>query len=323
MNISIIGAGNVGTALAWSLQQADHQVRIGSRQPELVRAEIESALVANRIAPAQRSAFMERLMSIDKALEDAELILLAVPDNAIQDTAQHLFDDDSNRALQSGTIRSGTGTILAHCSGALTSAVLPTIAGIRHCSLHPLNSFPNRQQGLATLSTPQHGTALVCEGDASALAELEPVFSALGFHSQVIAEDSKPLYHAAAVLICNYLTVLMDAGLRTSALAGLDAKQFWLSVQPLITSTLSNLEGVSVDATGLSTSHKYLSGPIARGDVETVAKHLQLLNENAPEIAAIYQAMGSAALHLVEQRDDYPVEAARNLAAILSSKSND
>lgn len=328
MNICIIGAGNVGTSLAWSLQQAGHQVRIGSRQPELVREEIERALIANGIAPAERSAFMECLMSIDLALEDAVLILLTVPDNAIQNTAKHLFDHDSNRALRSGTIRSGTirsgtGTILAHCSGALTSAVLPAIAGIRRCSLHPLNSFPNRQQGLATLSTSQHGTALVCEGDATALAELEPVFSPLGFRSEVIAQHSKPLYHAAAVLICNYLTVLMDAGLRTSALAGLDAKQFWRSVQPLITSTLGNLEGVKVDEKGLSTSHQYLSGPIARGDAQTVAQHLQLLGQNAPAIAAIYREMGRAALHLAEQRDDYPVAAVRDIAAVLAIKQED
>ena len=121
------------------------------------------------------------------------------------------------------------------------------------------------------------------------------MFESVGFHTACISSAAKPLYHAACVFACNYLTVLMELSLATAEAAPLDRQTYWRALQPLISSTINNIEeGDTSNA---------LSGPIARGDEDTVSKHANHLQQVSASIAHSYLDLGRHALSLAIQKD--------------------
>jgi len=160
------------------------------------------------------------------------------------------------------------------------------------CSVHPLNTFPNLEAAANLANSADHGTTVVAEGDACVLDKVLPCFEACGFTVQKIDAEAKPLYHAASVIVCNYLTTLMHSGLRTAGLAGLNSDQYWQAIQPLVNTTLANLS-----------RPQSLSGPIARGDLETVKNHLNALENRAPELGELYRALGKHTAHLAADQE--------------------
>lgn len=273
--ITIIGAGSLGTALACLMVQLGHPVTLGSR--DLTRCKKD---LANLLGPAAPQPSVADPCS---AITDGDLVLLTVPDDVIEsvciEIAEQLVD---------------TNTVV-HFSGALDSDVLAT-AQLRGCavgSLHPLNSFPNPSAALTTLSNPNHQTSLYWEGDAALAERVLPLFKTLGFSPCPISKSAKPLYHAACVMACNLLTALMEVSLQAAASANLDREQFWLAIQPLVQTTLSN-----ISSTGTAQA---LSGPIARGDTETVAKQLKSLAMHAPDLLGVYRGLSTHACKLAQQ----------------------
>ena len=110
---------------------------------------------------------------------------------------------------------------MAHCSGALDSGVLAS-ARARGCavgSMHPLQTFPTVRPRIDALP----GAYCFIEGDPPAVAALERLAADVGAHPVPIASAAKPLYHAAAVVACNYLTALLDAAGALCRQAGIDA----------------------------------------------------------------------------------------------------
>lgn len=269
MNVAILGAGNVGVALADLLQRsANLKVSLGSRDPEQTQSKLKQLEIT----------YDTNIVTYQQAVNDADLVIFCVPDTLIAEFAHTI----------SPTLNSET--ILAHCSGALDSHILPS--SHRRCSLHPLNSFPSISAAFACFANADHSTSLVCEGDA--LDQVTPLFADAGFAISHINRESKPLYHAASVIVCNYLTALMDAGLESAELAGLDKQEFWRAVQPLINTTLSN---ISTEGTV-----KALSGPIDRGDAKTIANHLDAFSQHAPELGTLYRELGQRALKIAKQK---------------------
>ena len=290
LTIGIIGAGNVGTALATMLAQGGHQVYLGVRDTQRKNAQLSAA--------GWQQPSNCTLISFDEAVSSAPLIILAVPDGEIASLARDVLR------------RCPTGSIVAHCSGALSSNILKlnTGASISACSLHPLNTFPNLAAALAIANEPDHKTAMVCEGDEEALAITQPLFNQLGFNCMTIEADAKPLYHAASVMVCNYLTVVMEAGLQTAELAGLSKDDFWRAVQPLIAATLNNVG-----------KEQSLSGPIARGDSSTVELHLQQLAKSSPELGTLYSALGRATIELAHAQQQITSDQQRDLLERLTT----
>lgn len=276
--IAVIGAGKLGLALAHLLAKSGYQVTIGARKP--------AARINTFQKLALRPSDLPPIVSYRQATRHADLSLLTIADDAISETCRILATDFK------------PNSIVAHCSGALDSTILASAAarGCKVASLHPLNTFPSIQAALQLLKNQQHNTSLYCEGDSAALQFSEGVFSRAGFKVVCIDKSSKPLYHAACVFACNYLTSLMDLSLQSAQAAQLPPEDFWQSLQPLITTTLNNISGEgTVDA---------LSGPISRGDVDTVAKHLTVLYEQSAELARCYAVLGQRTLALTERRGD-------------------
>lgn len=197
--------------------------------------------------------------------------------------------DDQLAALVAQLLKSETmapGSIVFHGSGARASDVLAPLRdlGARVASIHPLKSFA--RPALAILDFA--GTYCGCEGDEDALARLQPLFAAVGGHCFPVDGAHKVRYHAGAVLACNALTALMEAALASMAAAGVARGQAWPALRPLIQGTLDNIDRLGTTAA--------LTGPVARGDGETVAHQLAALEQLDPNLAAVYRSLGVVAL---------------------------
>lgn len=274
--IAIIGAGNVGTGLAHALANYGYSVTLGTRK--LKHAQPKQHANLNLFANAIH------MTSYVDALRNAKYVLVTVPDDTLL----------SNFLKLSKYLPSNIA--VAHCSGALSSDVLASARkkGCSVASLHPLNTFPNKDSAIETLRDNNHKTTLYCEGDASALDQFIPIFENVGFIPKKIKKSAKPLYHAACVFACNLLTALVESSLKTAELAQLDRDELWESLQPLVNRTINN-----INENGTANA---LSGPIARGDYRTIEHHIKLLESKQPALAAIYKSLSLQAIDLTEQR---------------------
>ena len=240
------------------------------------------------------------VLSPRDAASRAELVLLAVPDDAIEASCHELV---AARAF-------ARGSIVAHCSGALSSESLAPARrelGCHVASFHPLQSFPTVEAALESLP----GSYCFDEGDEAALAALEALGAAIGAHCVRIDTAHKPLYHAAAVMACNYLTGLMDAALRLAESARIERRTAWQALEPLIRATVENISKLGTEAA--------LTGPIARGDLRTVTAHLAALDESERELSDLYRALGRWTVDLALRKGSIEGTAARTLLEALAA----
>lgn len=210
--------------------------------------------------------------------------MITTPDRTIAAT------NDSLAAAR--VVRSGD--VVFHCSGSLPSSDLAAVAalGARVASVHPLKSFADPRTAARTFA----GTYCAAEGDRAALDVLAPAFEAIGGRVAEIDPQYKTIYHAASVIVCNYLAALMEAGLRCYEKAGLERDTATRMMEPLVRETLENVLGIG--------TARALTGPIARGDEEVVSRHLAALGAWDGRIAAIYRDLGVVALDLARERAD-------------------
>jgi len=268
MNIAIIGRGKVGHSLHQLLSLTNHHTQLIGHTLDDQHA----------------------------AVSAADVTFITTQDNHIAAVSDTLADSFK------------LGAIVAHCSGALSSEALAS-ARQRDCSLasiHPLNSFPTLASSLRTFSKKDHNTYLYCEGDPDALPSLLTLALELGFKPIEISQESKTAYHAACVFACNYLTTLMDISLNTAASAGLDRGEFWQAIQPLIQTTLCNINDHGTQDS--------LSGPIARGDHATIKKHLSALGQHQDS----YKQLGIQTLRIAAQRGELSQQDIDRISALLA-----
>jgi predicted short-subunit dehydrogenase-like oxidoreductase (DUF2520 family) len=245
---------------------------------------IADVLTRNRDSAAEAAAFIGAGRPLDAiaSLGEADIFLLATPDGALEATCAAI-------AAQ-GAIK--PGSIVFHCSGALSSGVLDAAraAGAHAASIHPIRSFAQPEQVLASFA----GTWCGVEGDAVALAVLGPLFEGLGARLVAIRPEAKTLYHAAAVFASNYLVTIGDAALQAYAGAGIAREEALRMIAPLMQSTLANLLAHGPEAA--------LSGPVARGDRETVARHAAALKERGPALEQLYLELAAATATIAARR---------------------
>ena len=289
--LNIIGAGRVGRTLAALWQRQNH-------------FEIQDVL--NRTAESARHAVAfigaGRAVNAFAAMRVADVWMLATPDGELPQAAGVL--------ASSGLLRAGD--VVFQCSGALPSRELRAVmmAGVPVASVHPLKTFAASQDALHTFG----GTYCVAEGDAAALALLKPAFETIGAHVTEIDAQFKTIYHAASVMVCNYLTALMEAGLQCYEKAGLPRDTANAMMQPLVRETVDNVFKLG--------TVKALTGPIARGDAAVVERQLNALGEFDPRIAEIYRALGVVAAALSRAQGGASAAGLHALEALLRIKAN-
>lgn len=284
--LNIVGAGRAGRTLAALWQQ--HGVFV-----------VEG--ICNRTPQSTRDAMVfiggGRERAAVRLMPPAEVWMLATPDGAIAQVAADV--------AASGALR--TGDVVFHCSGALPSSDIRAVlaAGISIASVHPLKSFAQPADAMRNFA----GTYCAAEGEAAALAVLKPAFEAIGAQVIEIHPQFKTLYHAASVMVCNYLVALMEAGFQGYEKAGLPRATAGAMIEPLVRETVDNVFKLG--------TVQALTGPIARGDHAVVARQLTALREFDPRIVEIYRALGVMALSLSREQHSASDKALAELEHLL------
>ncbi len=260
--IGLIGAGRLGAALATALTECGYRVdNIASRRLE------------GATALARRLGQHGRAVPPPTVAAEADLVILAVPDAAIEELASAL------------AWRGGQAVV--HCSGALGTDVLHAVAtagGLAGC-LHPLQSFTGADGARERF----RGVTCGVEGPEPLGGWLVAMVLDLGAHPLRLEGVDRALYHAAAVLASNDAVALLAAATRVWAAAGLPEDAARGALAPLLLGAARNIEAHPLE--------RALTGPVARGDVATVARHLEALAAT-PDIAALYRALGRELLRL-------------------------
>lgn len=289
--LNIIGCGRVGRTLA-RLWRDRGVFEIGDIYDHTLEKSIVAVdFIGGGVARGDLSS-----------MRDAGLWLLAPPDDRIADCC---------RALSAGPLLAG-GNIVFHCSGALPSDELAAavVRGARVASVHPLKTFADAARAVRSFA----GTGCAAEGDAAALAVLKPAFERIGARVFEIEPAAKTLYHAASVIVCNYLTALLETGARTYEHAGIPRNDAMRMMEPLVRETLDN-----VFALGPA---RALTGPIARGDVEVVKRQAAALAAADPRIAAVYQSMGLIATDIASGEAKADAASLTAIEALLRAPRN-
>ena len=287
-NIAIIGPGKVGTSLGVLAARAGYSVvAVGGRRKE------STAAAARRIG--------KHVYAYDTtdAAKSAELVLLCLPDDVIEEVCRKLAQE--NKFIK--------GAIVVHCSGALSSNILSTARECCRCSvasMHPLQTFPTVDAALKMMS----GTYCFYEGDKSAIPVIERFAKDIGMRPIQISSTSKTLYHAAAVMACNYFVALMDSAIVLAEKAGIDRTIAWSAIEPLVATTLNNI-------TEMGTVNS-LTGPIARGDVKTIRRHLEKLALAPGQLTSVYRTMGLYTVEIAVRKGTITVTKAAELRNLLA-----
>jgi predicted short-subunit dehydrogenase-like oxidoreductase (DUF2520 family) len=278
-SIGIAGAGRVAQALGRLLRdRGEPVVAVASRTPE------HAARAAEFIGVAAVS--LDRLR--------ADRILIAVSDAAIPNVARKL--------ARAGTSR---GIALHTCGGRGPEVLEPLArAGVACGVLHPLQTIATPEAGLAALP----GCAFAVSGDAAAVAWGERIVALLGGSALHVAPGAMPLYHAAAVMASNYVTGLIDAAAILMKAAGIGERTALGALAPLIRAGVENTLALGPE--------QALTGPIERGDLETVRLHLRSLSALAPSVSGLYRSAGLHVLELARRRG-LPEAKARRVEALL------
>jgi predicted short-subunit dehydrogenase-like oxidoreductase (DUF2520 family) len=283
-DIVIIGAGRLGTALARALPRA------GLTVTAMADASPRAAARARRLVGPRR-VFREN----SRAAGEGRVLFLTVPDAAIASVARELAAADI----------AWRGRLVFHCSGLLPSSVLDPLRrkGAWTASCHPVRSFPAKGVG----PDPFKGIHVGVEGQARALAWLRPVLRRLGAVPFLLRPADKPVYHAACSLASNHIDAVLDMAQGLLTGLGFSRKKALAVLLPLAQGTLQDVNKVGTEAA--------LTGPIIRGDVSTVQKHLAVL-KNTPQVLEAYKTLGRRALRLAEKTvDGAKVRALKRLLA--------
>jgi predicted short-subunit dehydrogenase-like oxidoreductase (DUF2520 family) len=254
--VGVIGAGRVGAVLGAALTAAGHDVVAAAG---LSRASAERAA---RLLPGVP------LVPADQVVATSDLVVLAVP-------------DDTLAGLVAGLARTGAwraGQLAFHTSGAHGLAVLAPAeeAGVLPLALHPVMTFSGAVEDADRLPGAPFGVTSRPEHRPVA----ETLVLEMGGEPFFVAEEDRRLYHAALVTGANHLVTLVAEAADLLRTAGIVAPEIVLA--PLLTAALDN---------GLRRGDRGLTGPVSRGDVGTVAEHLDTLAERAPAAVDAYVAM--------------------------------
>lgn len=267
MRIGIIGAGKVGTTLGKYL--SIHGKNVTGFYSRTHESADEAATFAET----------ETYSSLCKLVEESDVIFITTPDGVIpQVWGELLHQDISNR-------------IICHFSGSLSSHVFSgrEEAGASGISMHPMYAFSDKFHSYEQF----HTAYLTLEGDPEAVAVMKPMWEAIGHHVLTLKAEDKIKYHAAAAMASNEMLGLMQASLDILSECGFSEKDSMALLTPLVQGNIASmLEKGCVNA---------LTGPVERGDAQTVRKHLQALEGS--KAGKIYQSLGGTMVELAKRRN--------------------
>lgn len=265
--IAIAGGGRLGQALGRLLREKGQPIAaVACRRLEHARA--AAAFIGEGVAA----------LGYAELPRHASRILIAVPDDAVTDVA-------------AGLAAAGFEGMALHTSGTLGVAALEPLArqGVSCGSLHPLQTVPDPAQGVSALP----GAWFAVSGEARAAAWARRIVELLGGHAFEISDERRPLYHAGAVMACNFFAALLDAGVTLFGQAGLDRQQALAALRPLVSAGVANALRLGPE--------RALTGPFARGDVESVRAHWAALAAAPEPLRELYRAAARYTIDLARR----------------------
>lgn len=274
--IGIVGPGRLGQALGRLLHDLGQPVvAVAGRNFSRTSAAFSRTSAAGKfIGQGVQAVAISALPSI------ASRILIAVPDDALPSVAREL-------AAAPEKI-----TVALHTCGSRGPEALELLAerGTSCGTLHPLQTVSSPEQGVADLP----GSYIGITASGEALAWALEICELLRGHALTIAAENRAsyhqaLYHAAAVMASNYIVATIDAAVILFKAAGVPAEQALPALAPLIRAAVANTLAAGPE--------QALTGPIERGDEQTVAAHLRALGAVSESVQELYR---SAGLHTVE-----------------------
>lgn len=257
VKLGFVGAGTVGTALATRLSRQGYPV---------VAVYSRSRASAERLAQAVNGC---RILDTSQDVADAaEMVFITTPDDAIAPVAS--------------AVKWHPGQSVVHCSGADSTATLEPARkmGAQVGVIHPLQTFASITQAIENIP----GSTFTLEAEEPLLTILQEMATALDSQWIVLQASDKVVYHAAAVIACNYLVTLVKLSTDLWQTFNIPPRQATQALLPLLRGTLRNLETVGIP--------QGLTGPIARGDTGTIEKHLDALQKTAPAVLSTYRELG-------------------------------
>jgi predicted short-subunit dehydrogenase-like oxidoreductase (DUF2520 family) len=275
--MGIIGSGVVGTAVGVILNTKGYEITgIYDIKPESTQKLVERIGCRACLDPQD-------------VARSADILLISTSDTAIQAVVEALAEEQAFHS----------GQIVLHLSGAQSSEILDRAKefGAFILSVHPLQSFANLEGAVANLP----GSVFSIEGDQEAYPTGVGLVESLGGEYFFIDRQAKPLYHAGACVVSNYLVTLLDLGVKLLTAAGIPAAMATRALMPLVHGTINNIEKIGIP--------QALTGPIARGDINTVSKHLERMQQLAPELVQLYAVLGLYTVPLAQAKGsiDQPV----------------
>ncbi|MFG3430078.1 Rossmann-like and DUF2520 domain-containing protein [Streptomyces californicus] len=285
LTVGVVGAGRVGPGLAASLQLAGHRPVAVSGVSDASRRRAAALLPdVPLVEPAE-------------VLARADLVLLTVPDDVLPTLVEGL--------AETGAVR--PGQLLVHTSGRYGARVLdPALrAGALPLALHPAMTFTGTAVDVQRLAGCSFGVTAPEELRLAA----EALVIEMGGEPEWIAEESRPLYHAALALGANHLVTLVAQSMELLAKAGVSAPDRMLG--PLLGAALDN---------ALRSGDAALTGPVARGDAGTVAAHIGELRTHAPQAVAGYVAMARTTADRALAHGLLKAELAEDLLGVLADQ---
>jgi len=282
LKLGFIGAGTVGTALSTRLSDRGYQV---------VAVSSRSRTSAERLAQAISGC---RAVNGNQAVADAaELIFITTPDGAI--------------APRASEIKWHPGQSVVHCSGADSADILEPAKklGAQVGAFHPLQTFASVKQAIENIP----GSTFAIEAEEPLLSTLKDMATTLDGHWIRLKASDKVLYHAAAVIACNYMVTLIKSATDLWQTFNVPTSQATKALMPLLRGTLNNIDNVGIP--------QCLTGPIARGDTGTIKKHLNALQEVAPAVLSSYRELGLQTIPIALAKGRISQQQAEELQAIL------
>jgi len=285
---SIIGAGKVGTSLGSALVEAGYTIKSLSCLT-LTEAK-ESQRIIGKGEPSKNNI---------QTAKNGEILFITVPDDRITDIVQEL--DFSDIIWQEKTV--------FHCSGLLPSEVLSPLRtkGASTASLHPIQSFSFKHAPPSIL----HNVYFGLEGQEEAVFTAKNIVHDLGGRSIRIPPEDKPMFHAAFSMTSNFFVVLLDSAVALLKSSGLSEEKAVQILHPLLDGTLNNILDSRIRSA--------LTGPILRGDGQTVKAHLGALNK-IPGVKDVYRQLAVRALEIAKEEKTLTAQKIKELFRILEDR---
>ncbi len=288
LRVAIVGAGKVGSVLGRILVEQGCTISaVVSRTPG-------SARRAGRFLNCRNAGTSPAAIPAD-----TDLLFITTPHSAVEDVAQTLAAQPALRFPRLAA---------CHASGMLTADALRSLEnrGATVFSFHPLQTFPRDFPPSKILSSAR-GIAYGVDGSPEGVRYAKRLARILQGRVLEVPPELRPFYHAACVVASNHLTTLLWVLERMFSRLGTGERDFLRVFRPIIQATLENVERTSPASA--------LSGPVARGGVETVAQHLDTVREVAPELLPMFSALTRESVGLALAKGSITEERAGEILA--------